>query len=154
MAIGLVRVVGAAPQDCIYQAGRRRFSSPFDELHGLVYRRASRHALQKAQLIKRHPECDCYGQVEALDLLFRVPREEEIEQSALPQDAERDLGRKRCVRRADIAAELGMQQIARIRGLGFNAQQDIKRNFSRGADRHRDTSEHTDAQEWKAALPI
>src|SRR5277367_3877764 len=131
---GHARFVRGAAEHCIYQSCGGSFARDFHQLDGFVYGGAGRNALQKSQLVESESQCDGYRQIQLCDWLLQMLLDQKIQQATPTEDAHGYFSREGGVFWFYARAQFGVQQVAGVGALGFDAVQYIVGDFSGGAD--------------------
>jgi hypothetical protein len=127
---------GSAAKHSVHESGSGRFSRAFNKLDGLVHRGARGNALEEAKLIEAEAQRERNRKIELCDRFLQQPFKQQIEQAAPAEHAERELGCERGIFGLHACAEFGVEYVAGVGALGFDATQRVKGDRSCGRNAH------------------
>ena len=114
----------------------------FHKLYRFIYSGAGRNAFEEAKLVKTYAKRERHRQIQLCDGFLELAIEQEIQEPAPAKHAESDFGGERGVFGLYTRAKFGVEHIACVRALGFDAAQYFKCDRSRLADGHRTMKSH------------
>lgn len=127
---------GGLAKHSVDERGGGGFARLLYEFHRFVDGGTSGNLVEEAKLIGPEAKRQRHGKIDTVERFFHMALEKKIEQAAPAKDAHREFGGERRVGRVDLCAELGVQQVARVRTFGFDAAENVVGDFSRDADGH------------------